>query len=93
MTMGKTTRPPYRSVQIPRKIRLNDPVRIGVATRRPNSVSFKPKSSLIWMPMIENIVQAAKQTAKEKVLSERALFCGPVSAVVSVMASSDIQLR
>ena len=55
-------RPPYWSVQTPRKTRISDPVRIGVPTRSPNWVSLRPSCFLIWMPMIANIVQTAKQT-------------------------------
>ena len=45
----------------------SDPVRIGVPTRRPNSVSLRPSSSLMRTPMIEKIVHTAKQTVKATV--------------------------
>ena len=41
-------------------------------TSRPNWVSFSPSSCLIWMPMIEKIVQTAKQTVKAMVESQSA---------------------
>ncbi len=68
----KTRRPPYCSVQIPRIRRVSEPVKIGVATRIPNSVSFRPNCCLICTPMIAKIVQTAKQTVKATVLSQRA---------------------
>ena len=40
------------------------PVRIGVPTSRPNSVSLRPSCFWIWMPMIEKSVQTAKQAMK-----------------------------
>ena len=67
-----TMRPPYWSVQIPRKMRLKDPVRIGVATRMPNSVSLSPRSCLMRIPMMEKMVQTAKQTVNANVLTPRA---------------------
>ena len=68
----KTSRPPYFSVQTPRKIRVSDPVRIGVATSRPNWVSFRPSSPLMATPMMEKIVQTAKQAVKAIVLRLKA---------------------
>ena len=67
-----TIRPPYWSVQIPRKMRLRDPVRMGVATRIPNSVSLSPRSCLMRIPMMEKMVHTAKQTVNAKVLTPRA---------------------
>ena len=67
-----TARPPYWSVQIPRKMRLSEPVRIGVATRMPNSVSLSPRSCSMRIPMMEKMVQTAKQTVNAKVLRPRA---------------------
>jgi hypothetical protein len=64
----KTRRPPYFSVQTPRNSRVIDPVRIGVATSRPNWVSFRPNSALMATPMMEKIVQTAKQAVKAIVL-------------------------
>ena len=68
ITSVYTSRPPYWSVQIPRNIRLTEPVRTGVATRRPNWVSVRPRSCLILTPMIEKIVQTAKQKTNAIVL-------------------------
>ncbi len=72
---GKTSRPPYCSVQIPSISRVSEPVRIGVATRMPNWVSERPRSVLIWMPMIAKIVQTAKQMVNDTVLSQSARLC------------------
>ena len=47
-------------------------VRIGVPTSRPNWVSERPRSFLIWMPMMAKIVQTAKQTVKANVDSQSA---------------------
>ncbi len=52
-----------------------DPVRIGVATSKPNSVSFRPSWDLIRMPMTENIVQTAKLTVKANVFMARTEYC------------------
>ena len=82
ITRVNTRRPPYWSVQIPRKIRLIEPVRTGVATRRPNWVSDNPKSCFILTPMIEKIVQTAKQNTKATVLIPSIWFCLLVSDVV-----------
>ena len=64
-------RPPKRSVSMPSGRRTREPVRIGVATSRPNSVSFSPSSRLMRMPMIENMVQMAKLTVKANVFIVR----------------------
>ena len=48
---------------------------IGRATIRPNWDSLRPSSSLMRMPMIENIVHTAKFTAKDKVLMPRTEYC------------------
>ena len=68
---------------MPSTRRTSDPVRTGVPTKRPNSNSFSPSSCLIEMPMIEKIVQTAKQTVNATVDSESARlapgagqFCG-----------------
>jgi hypothetical protein len=53
-------------------MRTSEPVRIGVPTSRPNSVSESPSSSLMRTPMIEKIVQTAKQTVKAMVDIESA---------------------
>src|SRR5262249_16984563 len=58
---------PSRSVQMPSRMRTSEPVRIGMPIRRPNSVSLRPSSDLIVTPMIEKIVQTAKQTVKATV--------------------------
>jgi len=68
----KTMRPPYFSVQTPRINRLSDPVRMGVATSRPNWNSVSPSSALISIPMIEKMVQTAKQAVNAIVLNPRA---------------------
>ena len=65
-------RPPYWSAQIPRMRRISDPVSIGVPTSSPNWVSERPRSFLIWMPMIAKIVQTAKHAVKAIVDSQRA---------------------
>src|SRR5690554_4211913 len=52
---------------MPRKRRLIEPVRIGVAISRPSWVSVRPSSSLIRMPMMEKMVQTAKQRVNAKV--------------------------
>jgi hypothetical protein len=44
----------------------------GVATSRPNWVSFRPSSPLMATPMMEKIVQTAKQAVKAMVLRPRA---------------------
>ena len=51
--------------------RMSEPVRIGVATSRPNSVSLRFSSFLMRMPMIENMVQMAKLTVKANVFIVR----------------------
>ncbi|KAF0113117.1 MAG: hypothetical protein FD150_2146, partial [Rhodobacteraceae bacterium] len=65
-------------------MRVNEPVRIGVATKRPNCVSFSPSSPLMATPMIEKIVQTAKQAVKAIVLSVRARVWSAREAVVAV---------
>ena len=85
MTPVKTIRPPNCSVHTPRKIRESDPVRIGVATRRPNSVSFRLSSLLIWIPMMEKIVQTAKLMVNAKVPPHSASCCGPRCGPASVL--------
>ncbi|MBP1293962.1 putative membrane protein [Bradyrhizobium elkanii USDA 61] len=57
---------------MPSTSRINDPLKIGVPTSKPNSVSFSPSSCLIRIPMIEKIVQTAKQIVKEIVESQSA---------------------
>ena len=54
-----------------------EPVRIGVATSRPNSVSLRFSSALMRMPRMENMVHTAKFTAKAMVLrvSTEICFC------------------
>jgi hypothetical protein len=49
-----------------------EPVRIGVATSRPNCVSFRPSSALMATPIMEKIVQTAKQAVKAIVLRLKA---------------------
>ncbi len=52
---------------------MSETVRIGVPTSRPNWVSERPRSFLIWMPMIAKIVQTAKHTVKANVENQSAL--------------------
>ena len=52
---------------MPSSMRIEEPVRIGVPTSRPNCVSLRPRSRFIWMPMMEKIVHTAKQTVKAMV--------------------------
>ena len=73
--MKKTVRPPKRSVRMPSGRRVIEPVKIGVATSKPNSVSFKPSWDLMRMPMTENIVHTAKLTVKAKVFMARTEYC------------------
>src|SRR4051812_35014678 len=61
---------------MPRKMRDSDPVRMGVPTSSPNSVSFSPSSSLMRTPMIEKIVHTAKHTVNESVDIHSARPCG-----------------
>ena len=56
-------------------MRTSEPVRIGVPTSRPNSVSLSPSSSLMRTPMMEKIVQTAKQTVKAMVDIQSARPC------------------
>ena len=56
-------------------MRDSEPVRIGVPTSRPNSVSLSPSSLLMRMPMIEKIVHTAKQTVKARVDIQSARAC------------------
>ena len=79
MVRVNTTRPPYWSDQMPRIRRINEPVRIGVPTSRPNCVSVRPRSFLIWTPMIAKMVQTAKQTVNEMVDSHNARPCPVLS--------------
>ena len=66
-----TMRPPNRSVQIPSGRRNRAPVSTGVAVSRPNSDALRPSSLRIGMPVTPNIIQAAKQTAKARVLTSK----------------------
>jgi hypothetical protein len=45
-------------------MRTSDPVRIGVPISRPNSLSLNFRSAAMRTPMMENMVQTAKQTVK-----------------------------
>src|SRR5690606_24143434 len=89
MTMrpAKTLRPPYRSAQIPSRRRESDPVRMGVPTSSPSSVSESPNSSLIAIPMIEKTVQTAKQAVKAAVLTQSAA-AAPERGACSVTAAA-----
>ena len=73
ITIGKITRPPFWSVQIPKNNLESEPVKIGVAIKIPNWVSVNPNSLFIFIPRIEKIVQLAKQMMKAMVLRMRAL--------------------
>ena len=50
---------------------------MGVPTSRPNWVSLSPRSFLICTPMMEKIVQTAKQTVKAIVESHSARLWSP----------------
>ncbi len=62
---------------------MSDPVRIGVATSRPNWVSFRPSSPFMATPMIEKIVHTAKHAVKAIVLSPSARFWSAREAVAA----------
>ena len=76
---------------MPRKILLNEPVKIGVATRIPNWVSLNPRLALICRPIIEKIVHTAKQTVNARVLEANILFCSelvtPVKLCITALLS------
>ena len=55
---------------------------MGVPTSSPNWVSERPSSSFIPSPMIEKIVQTAKQIVKASVLAQSAVRA-PSEGVVS----------
>ena len=65
------TRPPNRSVHIPRGSRKRAPVRTGVAVNKPNSVELRPSSARIGIPVTPNIIQTAKQTVNAHVVTSR----------------------
>src|SRR6266508_5883637 len=67
--------------------RTSEPVRMGVATNRPNSVSLRLSSALILIPMTENITQTAKFTAKASVLAASAETC---SRLYSTLFTVDV---
>src|SRR5690554_1055339 len=88
MRMPNTQRPPYRSVQIPRNSRLIEPVRIGVAIRRPSWVSDSPRSSAMRMPMMEKMVHTAKHKVKASVERPSARYCcGLVGEIITAALS------
>ncbi len=62
-----TMRPPKRSVHMPSGTRASEPVRMGVAAIRPNSVSDRPSCFCSGIPRMANIVHTAKQMVKAKV--------------------------
>ena len=70
-----TMRPPTLSVSMPSGKRNSEPVRIGVAASRPNSVSFRPRLALIGIPIMENMTHTAKHTVNAIVLKERTETC------------------
>jgi hypothetical protein len=82
MTIRLTTRPPYWSVQTPRK----DPHQRAGQDRRADQqaeLRFGDRGpALIWTPMIEKIVHTAKQAVKAKVLIQSAE--GKSNLVVSI---------
>src|SRR6266498_2617530 len=67
--------------------RTSEPVRMGVATNRPNSVSLRLSSALILIPITENITQTAKFTAKASVLAASAETC---SRLYSTLFTVDV---
>src|SRR3546814_2486103 len=81
--------PPNLSARPPRATCVSEPVRIGVPARRPNWASVRPRSCLIFTPMIEKIVQTPNAAVKAKVLSVRAALApGCEGAEMSVTATS-----
>ena len=66
---------------------MSEPERIGVPTSKPNSASLRPSFCLMPIPIMEKIVQTAKQTVKAAVLAIRARFC-PWAAAVSISDKS-----
>ena len=85
--MPNTQRPPYLSVHIPRKSRLIEPVRMGVAISRPNWVSDSPRSSLMRIPMMEKMVHTAKHRVKAKVDKPSARYCAGFDGVLAMLRS------
>src|SRR3569623_569607 len=73
---------------MPSARRISEPVRIGVPTRRPNSVSLRLSCCLIWTPMMAKMVQTAKHTVNAMVDIHKArLWPGVVVATDVVMMS------
>ena len=68
-------RPPNRSVHMPSGRRISEPVSTGIATSRPNCVSFSPRFFLIGMPITANIIQTMKQTVNAVVLAVTTDHC------------------
>ncbi len=91
MVKVNTIRPPYWSDQMPSISRISDPVRIGVPTSRPNCVSLRPRSRLIWTPMMAKIVHTAKHTVKATVESHSARPCSVSAFMVDGAAVLDIR--
>ena len=54
---------------------MSEPVSTGVATRMPNSVSFRLSIFLMGMPMIANIIHTAKHAVNASVLSVSTEIC------------------
>lgn len=71
---------------MPSSGRLIEPVRIGVATSKPNSVPDRPSSVCNSTPTMEKITQTARHTLKAKVQSHSARErCGGVTLMVVLM--------
>ena len=64
-----TMRPPNLSVHMPNGTRINEPVSTGIATSRPNWVSFSPSVFEIGTPITANIIQTMKHTVNAVVLA------------------------
>ena len=60
---------------------------MGVAIRRPNWVSDKPRSSLIRMPMMEKMVHTAKHRVKANVDRPRARYCSGFDGLMAMRTS------
>ena len=68
-------RPPNLSVHNPSGKRIREPLKTGVATSKPNWVSFRSSIFLIGMPITANIIQTAKHTVNASVLMARTEIC------------------
>ena len=70
----KMGRPPYQSVAIPMGSRRIDPVRMGSATSRANSVSPSESSLRMAIPTMAKITHTANITVNPKVFMARTLL-------------------